>query len=184
MREKMVITLYDSFTNIDDRFLQEAALQSSSMHKGFLKKRVLLIAAIMGAILLCGFAAYQAGVFDPWIQKTSTSPTETVQSALENQMKKDYTLELRIKEIVVDQDATERVKQQYKGSELAEENGWSDSYLEDNLIAVCAEYYVVYDHQKTFLKDGDVEQYFFLLRDEKTQKWMIWNNTASGDPFY
>lgn len=57
MREKMVITLYDSFTNIDDRFLQEAALQSSSMHKGFLKKRVLLIAAIMGAILLCGFAA-------------------------------------------------------------------------------------------------------------------------------
>lgn len=38
MREKMVITLYDSFTNIDDRFLQEAALQSSSMHKGFLKK--------------------------------------------------------------------------------------------------------------------------------------------------
>ena len=70
MREKMVITLYDSFTNIDDQFLQEAALQSSSMHKSFLKKRVLLIAAIMGAILLCGFAAYQAGIFDPWIQKT------------------------------------------------------------------------------------------------------------------
>ncbi len=183
MREKMVIALYDSFTNIDDRFLQEAAVQSST-HRGFLKKRMLLIAAIIGAILLCGFAAYQAGVFDPWIQKTSTSPTETVQSALENQLEKEYTLELRIKEIVVDQDATERAKQQYKGSELAEENGWSDSYLEDNLIAVRAEYYVLYDHQKTFLKDGDAEQYFFLLRDEKTQKWMIWNNTASGDPYY
>lgn len=37
MREKMVITLYDSFTNINDQFLQEAALQSSSMHKSFLK---------------------------------------------------------------------------------------------------------------------------------------------------
>ena len=183
MKEKLVITLYDSFTNIDDRFLQEVAVQSSRIKKGFFKKRVLLIAAIIGAILLCGFATYQAGIFDPWIQKTSTSPTETVQSALENQLEKEYTLELQIKEIFVDQDATERVKQQYKGSELAEENGWSDSYLEDNLIAVRAEYYVVYDHQKTFLKDGDVEQYFFLLRDEKTQKWMIWNNTASGAPF-
>ena len=57
MIEKMVITLYDSFTNIDDRFLQEAALQSSSVHKGFLKKRVLLIAAIIGAILLCGISS-------------------------------------------------------------------------------------------------------------------------------
>ena len=183
MREKSVITLYDSLTNIDDRFLQEAAIQSS-IHKGFLKKRMLLIAAIIGAILLCGFAAYQAGVFNPWIQETSTSPTETVQSALENQMKKEYTLELQIKEIVIDQDATERAKQQYKGGKIAEENGWSDSHLEDNLIAVRAEYYVAYDHQKTFLKDGDAEQYFFLLRDEKTQKWSIWNNTASGDPFY
>ena len=50
MREKMVITLYDSFTNIDDQFLQEAALQSSSMHKSFLKKRVLLIAAIVPSV--------------------------------------------------------------------------------------------------------------------------------------
>ncbi len=73
---------------------------------------------------------------------------------------------------------------EYIGSELAKENGWSDSYLEDNLIAVRAEYYVAYDHQKTFLKDGDTEQYFFLLRDEKTQKWIIWNNTTSGDPYY
>ena len=29
MKEKLVITLYDSFTNIDDRFLQEVAVQSS-----------------------------------------------------------------------------------------------------------------------------------------------------------
>ena len=58
MKEKLVITLYDSFTNIDDRFLQETAVQSS-VHKGFLKKRMLLIAAIIGAILLCGFATYQ-----------------------------------------------------------------------------------------------------------------------------
>lgn len=184
MREKLVITLYDSFTNIDDQFLQEIAVQSGRIQKSFFKKRMFLIAAIIGTIFLCGFVAYQAGVFDPWIQKTSTSPTETVQSALENQMEKEYTLELRIKEIVIDQDATERAKQQYKGSELAKENGWSDSYLEDNLIVVRAEYYVAYDHKKTFLKDGDAEQYFFLIQDEKTQEWGIWSNTASGDPFY
>ena len=41
MREKVVITLYDSFTNIDDRFLQEVAVQSSRIKKGFFKKRML-----------------------------------------------------------------------------------------------------------------------------------------------
>lgn len=29
MREKVVITLYDSFTNIDDRFLQEVAVKAA-----------------------------------------------------------------------------------------------------------------------------------------------------------
>ena len=57
MKEKLVITLYDSFTNIDDRFLQEVAVQSSRIKKGFFKKRVLLIAAIIGAILLCGISS-------------------------------------------------------------------------------------------------------------------------------
>lgn len=57
MKEKLVITLYDSFTNIDDRFLQEVAVQSSRIKKGFFKKRVLLIAAIIGAILLCDISS-------------------------------------------------------------------------------------------------------------------------------
>ena len=147
------------------------------------KKRLLIVAAIIVTLLLCGFAAYQAGLFDPWLQKPSISPVETVQSAIEGQLEKEYTVSVQIGKINVDEEATKRAKQMYQGSDLAKENGWSDFYLESNMIVVLANYYVEYDHEKTFLPDGEINQYFILLRDEKTQEWIIWDNTTNGDPF-
>ena len=135
------------------------------------------------AVLLSGFAAYQAGVFDPWLQEPSTSPVETVRSAIENQVEKEYTVAVRIDEIAEDPEATIRAKNMYKGSDLAKESGWSDAYLEKHLIVVRAAYYVEYDHTKTFQEDGEIEHFFILLMDNETQEWIIWDNTTSGDPF-
>lgn len=147
------------------------------------KNRLLLVAAIIALLLLCGFAAYQTGLFDPWFQKPSVSPVETVQSAIEGQLEKEYTITVQVGEIVPDDDATVRAKKFYQGSDLAKENGWSDEYIENNLTVVHAKYYVEYDHEKTFQSDGEIEQFFILLRDEKTQEWIIWDNTTNGDLF-
>jgi hypothetical protein len=153
------------------------------MKSSITEKRLARIAIILMAVLLSGFAAYQAGVFDPWLQEPSTSPVETVRSAIENQVEKEYTIAVRIDEITEDPEATIRTKNMYKGSDLAKENGWSEAYLEKNLIVVRAAYYVEYDHTKTFQEDGKIEQFFILLRDNETQDWKIWDNTTSGDPF-
>ncbi len=153
------------------------------MKSSITEKRLARITIILMAVLLSGFAAYQVGVFDPWLQEPSTSPVETVRSAIENQVEKEYTVAVRIDEVAEDPEATIRAKNLYKGSDLAKENGWSDAYLEKNLIVVRAAYYVEYEHTKTFQKDGEIEQFFILLRDNETQEWEIWDSTTSGDPF-
>lgn len=127
-------------------------------------------------------STYQADLSDPWIQEVSFSPVETVLSAIQNQIEKDYTWDVQIGEVLVDENATERAKQMYIGSDLAKANGWSDAYLENNMIVVFAKYTVAYDHEKTFLPDGEIEEFFILLRDENTQKWKIWD--TNGDPFF
>lgn len=148
-----------------------------------LRKRIAVIAAIIAILLLCGFAAYQAGLFDPWIQKPSVVPVETVQSAIEGQLEKEYTIAVQIDEIKVDNEATRRARKFYQESELAKRNGWTSEYIESNMIVVHAKYYVEYDHEKTFLPDGETEQFFILIQDEKTQEWTIWDCTTNGDPF-
>lgn len=171
---------------VDGKYVTEAIIYRGTTKNEtsvYFRKRIVLAAAIIAALLLTGFAAYQAGLFDPWLQKPSASPVETVQSALEGQLEKEYTITVKIGEIEVDENATERTKSVYHGSDLAKANGWSDEYIQNNMVVVHAEYYVEYDHEKTFLPDGETEQYFILIRDEKTLEWTIWDNTTSGDPF-
>ena len=39
-------------------------------------------------------------------------------------------------------------------------------------------YYVEYDHTKTFMDDGTIRQYFYLVQDVKTGEWKIIDNTS------
>ncbi len=179
------LLLLSAVGGINDELVYAAKAKGEKRSTCFfpLRKRIAVIAAIIAILLLCGFVAYQAGLFDPWFQNPSASPVETVQSAIEGQLEKEYTTTVRIGEIKIDDDATERARNMYRESELAKANGWTNEYIENNMIVVHAEYYVEYDHEKTFLPDGETEQFFILTRDEKTQEWTIWDNTTNGDPF-
>ena len=103
---------------------------------------------------------------------------QTVQSAIEGQAAKEYTLRVRIEEIEVDDAETARVAAMYSGSELAEARGWTDEYLAEHFIVVRAKYYVEYDHTKTFMDDGYTEQYFYLTQNIETGEWTISENTS------
>jgi len=146
------------------------------------KRAVLLIAAIAAALALCGFAAYEFGLFDPWFQKPSADPTSTVQSAIEGELKKEYTITVRVDEVIIDNDETARMIEMYQGSELAESRGWTDEYLTEHFLAVRAKYYVEYDHTKTFLDDGNIDQYFYLVEDVESGLWTVIDNSTHGQP--
>ena len=183
--------ILDAFERVDDRFIMEArgcvsadmtdAGSTEKRGRG-LKRAVVLAAALAALLALCGFAAYEWGLFDPWLQKASADPVETVQSAIEGQLKKEYTLEVRIREISVDKAETKRMIGNYTGSELAQSRGWTDEYLAEHFLAVRAKYYVEYDHTKTFLEDRDIDQFFYLIEDTETGLWTIIDNSTDGQP--
>lgn len=183
--------ILDAFERVEDRFIMEAkgcvsadmTDAGSTEKRGRGLKRAAVLAAALAALLaLCGFAAYELGLFDPWLQKASADPVETVQSAIEGQLKKEYTLEVRIREISVDEAETKRMIGNYTGSELAQSRGWTDEYLAEHFLAVRAKYYVEYDHTRTFLEDGDIDQFFYLIEDMETGLWTIIDNSTDGQP--
>ena len=183
--------ILDAFERVEDRFIMEAkgcvsadmTDAGSTEKRGRGLKRAAVLAAALAALLaLCGFAAYEWGLFDPWLQKASADPVETVQSAVEGQLKKEYTLEVRIREISADEAETQRMIGNYAGSELAQSRGWTDEYLAEHFLAVRAKYYVEYDHTKTFLEDGDIDQFFYLIEDTETGLWTIIDNSTDGQP--
>ena len=160
--------ILDAFERVDDRFIMEAkgcvsadmTDAGSTEKRGRGLKRAAVLAAALAALLaLCGFAAYELGLFDPWLQKASADPVETVQSAIEGQLKKEYTLEVRIREISVDKAETKRMIGNYTGSELAQSRGWTDEYLAEHFLAVRAKYYVEYDTQGHFWRTGTLTSY-------------------------
>lgn len=66
----------------------------------------------------------------------------------------------------------------YPGSDLARARDWTDEYLAEHFVAVWAKYYAEYDHAKTFLEDGWLEQDFYLVRDPGTGAWEIADSTS------
>lgn len=179
--------ILNALETIDDKYILQAKEQYDTENPSkypkekvrSIKRTVLLVAAIAVILFFCGFAAYEIGLFDPWLQQPSADPIKTVQSAIEGQAGKEYTKSIRIHEIRIDEIETERVKRRYKNSELEAARGWTDENIEDHFVVVWAGYYVEYDHTKTFLDDGYTEQYFYLMENTESGEWKIVDNTGS-----
>lgn len=174
-------TFSEAMGELESRYVEEALSyrEDHARKKAKSSKRIAaLIAAVAALIALCGFVSYELGLYDPWLQKASANPVKTVQSAIEGQAGKEYTIAVRVGEIKIDEEETARIRARYTGSELAESRGWTDEYLAEHFIVVWARYYVEYDHTKTFLEDGDTEQYFYLTQELKTGEWTIADNDS------
>ena len=174
--------ILDALELVDDKYIIEARERSSIKTTRNLQsmKRILALVAVFAALLsLCGFAAYQLGWFDPWLQQKSADPVLTVQSAIEGQAGKEYTRYVRVEEVQIDEEETVRIVAMYSGSDLAKARGWTDEYLDKHFVVVRAIYYVEYDHTKTFMDDGYMEQYFYVTQDTESGKWRISDNTSA-----
>lgn len=170
---------FELLGEIDAVYVGEAAPPApAGRQRGFPKRALVLAAALAATLALCGFAAYELGLFDPWLQQPSGDPLAVVQNAIENQAEKAYTVSVQVDTIRVDPQETLRVSDRYRGSELAAARGWTDESLAEHFVVVWAKYYTEYDHTKTFLDDGYTEQYFYLMQDAETGEWTIVDNTV------
>lgn len=61
------------------------------------------------------------------------------------------------------------------GSDRAKSYGWTDEYIAENTVVVFAKYTVDYDNRKVPYMEGTLTKYFWLVRDDKTSPWLIWD---------
>ena len=94
-------------------------------------------------------------------------------STLIQEKQKAYTKEangvfgvisLTVDKAAVSEDETLRMKVRYTGSDLAQQRGWSDEYISENMIVVAAQYTVDYDNAKVPFTEGTLSQNFILIR--------------------
>lgn len=177
--EKLIYAIGD----IADRYISEAAEEETQKGAGrstaLLRRTVFLVAAAVAALLLCGAAVYVISGGDLWLQKPSADPETVVREALEQQVNKDYTISIEIESIAVDPEETVRVREEFISGVIAQRRGWSDEYLAEHFVAVKAVYHAEYDRSKTTRSDGDVEMYFYLVRDTDSGKWSIVDNSGN-----
>ncbi|MGI6662393.1 MAG: DUF4829 domain-containing protein [Bacillota bacterium] len=67
----------------------------------------------------------------------------------------------------------------YSGSDLANSLGWSDEFVAENMVVVLAKYTVDYDHTKVPFTEGNISQYWYVVRDDQDSPWLVWE---AGSP--
>ena len=172
-----------SIGNISDKYIFEAQATEARPQKSkvvtLFRKPAVMAAAIATFLLLCAFTVYVVTGGDLWTQKPSNDPTETVRSAIENQIGKDYTINIEVESVEIDEAETERVMERFISGIIAERRGWSDEYLAEHFIVVKAVYYAEYDHTQTTRSDGNVIMYFYLTQDIDSGEWTIVDNSGN-----
>lgn len=111
----------------------------------------------------------------------ATDPSQVVRADYMSWLKEDYTISMNVLSSEVDDTETQRMIKMYKGSELAEIRGWTDEYLNQHFVVVKVRYECEIDHTKTFLRDGLLESYVFLVRNPESGIWNIVDRTSPSE---
>ena len=171
----------EAMGEIDDMYIEKAiSYKANKTSTSHVKRWLLPLVAAILAGLFVGTALAAVVIYgDLWIQKPSNDPVESVRSALENQVGKDYTIMIDVKSVEIDEAETERVVERFIKGAIAERRGWSDEYLAEHFLVVKAVYYAEYDHTQTARSDGEVTMYFYLTRDVDSGAWTIVDNSGN-----
>lgn len=173
----------DKMELIDSVYVEEAATFENTenvLRFAHRKRRwfVVLIAAVL-ALFLMGAGVAVRFLGDLWIEVPANDPTDSVRSAIENQIEKDYAVHIEVERIEVDPEETQRVVENMISGVIADRRGWSNEYLKEHFVVVKATYYAEYDPSLTTRNDGNVVQYFYLTRNPNSGKWSIVDNSGN-----
>ena len=133
--------------------------------------------SVLFAVLLCTVLA--VGLIACTAVAGNLSADSVVNKYLEAEKDKDYVISLSIDKVEISDEETARVKEMYSGSELAKTNGWTDEFIAENMIAVYVKYTVDYDNTKVPYNEGELEHYFYPIRDDENSPWLIWDSMGT-----
>lgn len=110
---------------------------------------------------------------------------EAVQTLLDNWRQAPGWLSLRSIQVKIDEAETARMVQMYTASLLANASGWTDDYT-SRMVVVQTVFEAYYDFSRV---EGDLEHVnglnawnFYLLPDQTTGRWEIWNGMGTRVP--
>ena len=89
-------------------------------------------------------------------------------------------LSLSVEFVGWDEEATEHTRIAYGGSPLAKSRGWTAETIAHRVV-VRARFTVTYDHEKTFLPDGDLHGWYLLIQNPETGNWRVEETVESED---
>lgn len=155
------------------------------------RKRRLMFRALMAAAIMIALSATVFGVGeligiwnDRWLQTPASDPTQVVREAITRQTEKEYTLSVTVEEIRIDETEKALVLAGDLSSEYARRDGFGSSgealkaLPPEDFVVVYARYTVEYDHTKTFYRDGALDQYFYLQKNEDGN-WEIVDSSST-----
>ena len=117
---------------------------------------------------------------DGWLYTPGPDPCEVVREAICRQSEKDYTISLSVEEVREDVAEKQKLLSGAVDSQLGLRNGFGGVVEElrkkdpEDFTVVYARYAVEYDHTKTYYRDGHLDQYFYLVRQEDGS-WSIFD---------
>lgn len=111
-----------------------------------------------------------------WNYEPSDDPVKTVESAICGQIEKSYCNAVGVYSAIIDWQEKDRAVKEYTDYR----EGWTEEYLDTHLSVVWVSYFISYDSTKTNLQGGDVEQIFYLLLNDETQTWELWEEMCPG----
>lgn len=86
-----------------------------------------------------------------------------------------------LKDIRISDRETTAMRRAYSGSVLAQHKGWSDDFINENMLIVTVEYIVEYDHTRVPYSVGHAFEPFILIRENAEAPWLIWNIQDDSD---
>ena len=182
--------MIDALNDVNDAYIWNAG-HAGRMGKSVpaKKKPRILYRALLAAAIVIALASTVFGIGeligiwnDRWLQTPASDPIQVVREAISRQNEKDYAVSVNVEQILIDDAETQRIYAWQPNSILAIRDGYGPrpEALEGkqlaDVMAIYARYSVVYDHEKSFYRDGTLNQYFYLVRSADGN-WEIFDSS-------
>lgn len=116
-------------------------------------------------------------------QEDIDSAVAFVGKKLDEKAAEPYVKSLEKGKIYADDEKTFVFRARFFRSNYTEKNQVTDTYINQNTIAVIAEYKVDYDEEQVPYAEGDVKTVYYLMRVDLTGEWSVFKTETieSGD---